>query len=1023
MARQGSGEARQYSFTMGEISPEKYFTPNEVAYQQGLAKAENVIVKASGGISTRAGTVYDNTLDSFVDAEDAQGPHEIKFQHPVTKAKVSLTFLPYTTKTILGEVQVWYKLLLNGQDIMPEIARKDYSGFGDFSISSDYAGIHIPKDITLSFSMTSEYLIITPSLRMYSSSFEAFTDTTYFGEVDGYFFTETVLGIAFSKPFNYSGYTTHANGMRIISNFGGQLVTPSKLTGTQVKVTASGAGTVPAISARVSYLITATRKDGTEEIYMGIRSADDASDNITSVLNIVSRQGIDVTSTGPLYYPDSTYRTSLKIENIWLHKNLTGIPKYKYFSIYRAIENDPNYVATFSLVNRFPVYKTSSDTFTINFTDYGESDPSITPPMDRTFFIENPSVIELDAEKGMSTYSPNKVVSSAMYQARAFMALQKSSVFDNEATTGNTILASKLNAPEQFAIPLISNPAEAFSFQVPEESGGYLTHLAASAKLIAFTNKSVFVYMGDEAGTLTPLALNPVKVFQVGAKAEVAPCTFGEYTFFAMEGVPSIGFIRISSQGEVAYGDALPISRHILEEKGDSIVSMKILNGPDSSQIRAQILTARNKIIELTGTDGIFGLSRVLHWPDSSLVPVSLIENKYPLTYGLTDYVGGAFYRRIGSGNKYIRLPYINLSVSNSSSKLFNPYVDFSAREGVFDSGVSWTTSPINIPYTPDTPGYFLANTFQGEVSFDAGNADWSAGAGIIVNLQEDITGNDLIFFNQYAEAQRTFALKFYLMDEYGSEYYITGEITGLGALGPYTLTFPEEVPEIFRTKIFKLYCFREEYSNFESESYKKGDTGVVVLSTNKLIVPATFNNSYFEAIAEAKGLSVSDGTEISIGLFGDGEVISDMTDDVIKAVYSGNEMDGFYWTVDFGGGFLSTINLGIPYESEVHTLPVEVAVGQGDSISDAGKLISGVAVSVYRTDSLMVGEVGQSDEYLEDVDFTTIENPQGPVKFNGVKEYNFPASWNKHGMVRLKSKPFRAFSISSITPKGNVSV
>src|SRR5690606_35479825 len=131
-----------------------------------------------------------------------------------------------------------------------------------------------------------------------------------------------------------------------------------------------------------------------------IRSSDDASVDITSVLNIVSRQGINATSTGPLYYPDSDYRTSIKIENIWLHKNLTGIPKYKYFSIYRAIENDPNFVATFSLVNRFPVYKTASDTFTIKFTDYGESDPSITPPMDRTFFVQNPSVIELDAEKG-----------------------------------------------------------------------------------------------------------------------------------------------------------------------------------------------------------------------------------------------------------------------------------------------------------------------------------------------------------------------------------------------------------------------------------------------------------------------------------------------------------------------------------------------------------------------------------------------------------------------------------------------
>jgi len=1010
-----NGEARQYSFTMGEISPEKYYTPNEVTYQQGLAKAENVIVKASGGIATRAGTVFDGTLDCGLTATDAQVPHEISFQHPVTKAFHRLTFeqIPITGG---------HKILIDGIDVMGELKRKNYQGFPTFAGQK----IVIPDDVKLSFTMSGEYLVITPALRLYADSFSGYPDLEYFAgdSLSGYY-TESVIAIAFSKPFSYAGYYTHNNGMRLIANFGGQLTYPFRgIEPNPLKITASGVGTPPATNSRVSYIVTATRKDGTEEIFLAVRSNDTASSPITSALHIVSTQYVDPASAGALFFPVSPYRTSLKIENIWLFKDLEGLPKVKYFSIYRGVENDPNYTTSFSLVNRFPVYKTSSDTFTINFTDSGESDPSIGPPIDRSFFIQTPSIVELDANVAVSTFSPNKIVSAAFYQSRLFVALNKSENFDNEATTSNTIIASKLNAPEQFALPLITNPAEAFTFQVPEESGGYLTHLAASARLISFTNQSVFVFMGDESGTLSPLVLNPVKVFQVGCKPEVAPCTFGEYTFFAMEGVPSIGFIRITSQGEISYGDALPISRHIFEDKGDEIIAMKILNGPDTSQIRAQILTQRNRLVELTGTDGVFGLSQVIHNPENGIQPVALIENKIPLNYNsLAESVGGVFYRRNFSGTKYLRLPYSNLTVANNSSKLFNPYVDFSVREGFFDSGIGW--QPLGASGSLPTANSFFIDANPSSVAyFGSGITDWSQGESLPIEVKFDNSILDSLIPDQYEAVERSFALKLYMIDSDGNEQVITGVLSTVG-VGPYTLVFDQEVPVLFRDKFFKIYCSSEQYSNFESPDYKDGVTGLALIAANKLLVPAGYNNGYFEAVAEARNIPVLENAEVPIGLFADGEVVSDLTEDVpsIKAVYLDRGIDGFFWEVDFNGAYYSAINLGVPFRSEVQTLPVEVAVGQGDSISDAGKLISAVSVSVYRTDALLVGEIDQPEEYFTDIDFTDGVNPNKLIKFNGVKEYNFSSSWNKHGMIRLRNKPFRGFSISSIIPKGNVSV
>jgi len=1012
-----NGEARQYSFTMGEISPEKYYTPNEVTYQQGLAKAENVIVKASGGIATRAGTTYRGSLDSALDATDAQVPHVIIFEHPITKVVHTIAFreIPVTGG---------YSLYLDGEDIMDQLHIKN-SLFPRFGTGGVSAGkIQIPDDIKLSFTMSSEYLIVTPAIKLYSG---------YFSDVSGYFngdpvggyYTETIIALKFFKP-EAGPFSTFNKGIRAIANFGGQLNATIRESGPKVKITASGEGTAPSATSRVSYILTATRQDGCEEIFLAVRSNDTASSNIDPAINIVSTQWVDATSSGALYFPVSGYRTKLKIENIWLGKDALWVPKYKYFSLYRGVENDPNYTTSFSLVNRFPVYKSSSDTFTINVTDSGESDSSITPPMDRSFFIQTPSIIEMDGDTSFSTFSPNKIISAAFYQSRLFAALSKSENFETEATS-NTILASKLNAPEQMSLPLILNPAEAFSFQVPEESGGYLTHLAASSRLIAFTNKSVFVFMGDESGTLSPLVLNPIKVFQVGSKASVAPCTFGEYTFFAMEGVPSIGFIRITSQGEVSYGDALPISRHIFEDNGDQIIAMKILNGPDTSQIRAQVLTERNRLIELTGTDGVFGLSKVVKNPIVKSVPTALIENKVTLKLkAIEEYIGGVFYRNRGAAIRYYMLPYTNLTSTNSASKFFNPYVDFSLREGFFDTGVSWENLKINSPIQVIFDSYFLNSPTNTYAFFDPSITDWNQGATIPIELFAEGTVVTAPIPEQYARVlgDRKFAIKFFIKDSQGAEHSITGELQAIGA-GPHELVFDQEIPELFRDKFFKMYSLSEQNSNFESADYLAGISGIAVFAANKLYVPAQYNNSYFEAMAEARNIPVVADAEIPIGLFADGEVICDLTEDVppIKAVYRDMGVDGFFWEVDFNGQFFSSINMGIPYISEVQTLPIEVAVGQGDSISDAGKLISAISVSLYKTDSLLIGEADQSDEYLTDIEFTTDQSPTAPVKFNGVKEYSFSASWNKDGMVRLRSKPFRGFSISSITPKGNVSV
>ena len=123
-----------------------------------------------------------------------------------------------------------------------------------------------------------------------------------------------------------------------------------------------------------------------------------------------------------------------------------------------------------------------------------------------------------------------------------------------------------------------------------------------------------------------------------------------------------------------------------------------------------------------------------------------------------------------------------------------------------------------------------------------------------------------------------------------------------------------------FRDKKFKLSCNNPVYGTFDSPSYLAGDTGIACISTNKLVAPVNALETYFSTLAYYRGFTSFPqplGTEVPIAMFADGEIISDTASDdsPVKAVFTTNG-----WVVDFGEETYSSINMGIPYVSEVQT-------------------------------------------------------------------------------------------------------
>jgi len=536
-----SGEAQQLSFMQGEISPEFYYRSDLATFNSSLSKASNVKLGPLGGLSNRKG--------SKVEMTDASKDGKIKnlqtsndyvsciFQHFISKQ-----FLKLEVFNNQGVVTIFCAFVELDQEVRgPATAPAVLDIAGD--LLDGLKGLH--------FIIHNDLVIFSKTLPIRYLNADIAAGLQYTLPIDAnYSYSETQFCIRMVPP-DALGSLSEASGIQLESNLtlqnGANLAVPYT---TAVQSTYTGA-----IAGNSSYALVAETADGNDISMYILNSLPGTNLTIAnpagSITNVIPY---------PLNGSVTNFLNFTSVSNAILSFGGKEISKLK---LYRTTGKHAAYNSLYKLVAKFGVDGAAN----ISVSDGGQEEPAYTVCCDTSALYKQPSFQDLcnTPLTNILTGGLKTVVDTAVFQQRAYYAMNKG-LWWGTSVYNNSIVVSRVNAVGQVIFPQISNPSEAFQFNVPEERGGFLTHLASMSRLVAFTNTSTFIIQGDEAGIITPTSINPFKVLSFGCMKGVPPVVSGDTCLFASTG-GGVGYLTLASDGGAVGGNASALAGHMFENK------------------------------------------------------------------------------------------------------------------------------------------------------------------------------------------------------------------------------------------------------------------------------------------------------------------------------------------------------------------------------------------------------------------------------------------------------------------------
>jgi hypothetical protein len=1021
-----SGEAQQLSFMQGEISPEFYYRSDLTTFNSSLSKAANVKLGPLGGLSNRKGSTVQRTEASVAgktyNLQTSSDYVACVFQHFITKKILKLEVFSNA-----GEVTIYCA----GVELNKEV-RGASTAAVELKISAalldGLKGLHfvIHNDVII-FSKTLPILYTNADIVGYTqytlpNPLDAANLTSY---------TETQFCIRMIPPV--AGSTSSLAGIRLESNL--TLQNAANLTVPYVTVLNNArSGTV---TGNASYALVAEAADGTD----------------TSLYVLGTLPGVTLTFTTPagsitdtIPYPTSSSTNFLNFTSVSSHMNSFGGKEITKLKIYRTTGKHTAYNSLYKLVAKFGVDGAAS----VSVTDNGQEEPAYTVCCDTSAMYKQPSFHSICNTPIINalTGGLKTVVDTAVFQQRGYYAINKGQWWGT-SVYNNTIVVSRVGAVGQVIFPQISNPSEAFQFNVPEERGGFLTHLASMSRLVAFTNTSTFIIQGDDAGIITPTSINPFKVLSFGCMKGVPPVVSGDTCLFASTG-GGVGYLSLASDGGAVGGNASALASHMFENK--TILSIVPVEDRKSLP-RFLINTTDGDVYECYKVGEVFAFFRVemLGKPAG----VTAHEN-----YPMTVVHAPTFAKSSFGAEAYINYKYtmygifvhIDAVSITPEPLLQSKFLDFNSQLDYATSIGSWSDYvtdvvvgvPADIIYYANYTGwkytsqYSVAGALPPHIGYSyAATLDDPLGTWAANNPIQITDGLVPLSFLETSFIVRDPYMKFTWLDSANTLQTIYAKINKVSPIYTYcrncTFEFDVEVPMDLRTK--PVYLNAPVDSNIDK-----------LLTGGYVIAELAFNKVEFgdstDMYAKAKGFcnmmgyeigvlgTIAAPIEIPITLELNGNVYGNYKDPletvpvVLKHYYDTPAANdgvtyplGNYFKIDLPE-FCSWFSMGAPAIGEIETLPV---ASMAQDITDAKKNIDYASVIVYNTKGLRIGEVGQPDAELERLDFTTDDSVTEAVAFSGPKSYNFSSTWNDHGMVRVSGMDLQPFNISGIIPKGNV--
>jgi len=619
----------------------------------------------------------------------------------------------------------------------------------------------------------------------------------------------------------------------------------------------------------------------------------------------------------------------------------------------------------------------ASHTLRVGLNDAGASIASITPLVDYSMYVDTGGIF--DIFEGSSC--------SALYQERHIIGFD---TFTNTNIKPGNMAVTKVGAPFQISRPIISNNADGFQMSIPVSDGSPVRAMIAAERLIAFSDRGTYVIQGGENGILTPTTINPIKLSSEGSSKYVSPLLVGRNIVYLNASHTKLMSVVFGDGYQAAVVEIAKLADHLL--RGENFIEMQTLPGADDVVL---LLKQNGELLSIAvSEEGVAGLSRVN-------LEGAKVESMSPF----------------GNLNDSILI----MSVVRNGIRAFETIADDSEINAYRLQ--AWTNSSAQEGtrlLDPTEQGYPHMNDIS-DLVIDANNypyyqylnittaSDYNAGSELTI-VSDDEIGAGFTAYNK---------IRCYYLDDDGNTRYMYLTLTDAGTfttVWTYTAIADIDVPTYLQ----------------DVEGNGALDAEEILLRTSRWLPVTTRITQSTDTIGiYALYLLLKDGAsvnptvapdgEVEVAVFADGKIFSSPLNPHMGTPLKIVKETGVDPYIDFPEP-VAFATIGVPYESYMQTLPIEV--GEGRTLTDDKKLIDKVGIALYETIGGFAGDssavLSQNGGGMAPIVTRNSADPGSPD--TGYSGYTAPiinSKWTKDGMVKILQVDPVPMTVLSVYPKG----
>lgn len=949
---------KQTSFKFGEISPLNKYKSNDAEYSNSCEKLYNMHVRRTGGLANRSGTILKGI--PFGDFAYSYFDEELIQKNIIFDGFDEFLSLgaPMPIKTFNVETEKYGRVNITIIKI-PQTLNQ----YGIFlsNVNNTMQGrlfFNDPLDIErLEVSYSRGYFIFTPS-----------TSIALGPVLDPIANSSAVLAIGeenmkFNPTFPAIGvysrsrlYIEEGAAPSVNVSVGGLVSTPD------------APPFLPAV-----YLITALMKSGIEAPIKVWGARVDSGGNIIS--------GPGETAFMPVISGSVWIRNQLGIDfgALGAPENFAAIRVYRAAgSISQAEANSFN--KNYLLVGQVALDAgDGTPTKPIRFNDFGVEDPSFTPPVDASMLVDQ---------------TVSNAECATVYQQRLFVGARPNE--NNRLLKSGTIIASQPGNGVMMHRNLVIRNTSSFPYEVPVEQSSRVVSLLSMIRLVAFTERGVYVMAGDgQQGIIAPTTVNPLEVSRVGCSNRIRAKKSSSNGVYVDNTETKLMAVIFNGQS-LSTNEMSMLSEHLINS---TIVQMETIKTAAGENQVFLLRQDGSIVIATVHEDGTAGFS--LYELEDARIVSMFVEEK------TTAY--NPYYSKVG--NKYQT---ISMYVHRKNAiyvESFDRRVDDEEDYNVFLDSAVWFGSRLSddggngfrqVQMGIIPPIIFLGSGVICYLNIEA--PDYSAGQPLTIRAV-----NSVAFDNRESDEVN---IRFFFEDK---EYtiaidwdtYSSGEV-----IGYCDYDIPEGLQDVQSKAI--------------SSSQKKKlqsrwlpcmkDWGSYICQFDQLsqLYMAVSQQSFYSYSTEQYSLEE--------GAYAIGAVLDNrITSSPINTEYPDNikiEYNGFNLSIDPFSRDVCFGYVGIPYKSEFQTLPIEPSDNR--TLSDANKIINEVGLALHKTGRPYVGVAGESIENMTAlITRNETDISINDMLFSGHIAPIIPSKWTKEGRIGVINVDPAPISIMAVYPKG----